>query len=567
MACVLVYLYGCSHNGRPVSRPDLYIAWGHGGTGRGAGDVTDKWTTMGSERAASLRSWNEAFDRVDLVSLDDVADLCSAASTTDDAHHAAVSKAAAREPCYEFKTTQTDWKTELRGTGTIAWDAEELESAAMSARLFEQALEADVTPEVTTKRTRSDDVVMEETLRKMGDMTLQHLRTLEESGAERERMLDTVKLFVLPTTAKAFTAVNGGRSAVAAYLDVGQTQKGKCRARNTWARYRGPMRKIRAYLRSAILADGRTWCKGTLVEYPQYIRSVAGWAYATTSTASAVESAVLALRLCLKYNDIRVEDDFMTKAVREVSKRERSKAAHRRAAITRDEVYMIMKQYRGANDGGVKRMIACVVGLAFQCLLRWADLALIHVQGIFWYPDGCVFALPRRKNAQHKPELVAFADTGKDGSLFKMFRAHCEQVAGRKMPREGRCTAADRFVFRDITKPAVTEKRPRVGYTWKHKRMDVLEMESNRPIGRSAYKKYLVRFREALEDCCGMTEAAIKEFGMHSMRVGGDTWLFQNNMPQDVRQRMGGWASAFSEKTYIRTLVAERLETCKHMAI
>ena len=64
-----------------------------------------------------------------------------------------------------------------------------------------------------------------------------------------------------------------------------------------------------------------------------------------------------------------------------------------------------------------------------------------------------------------------------------------------------------------------------------------------------------------------MTEAAIKEFGMYSMRVGGDTWLFQNNMPQDVRQRMGGWASAFSEKTYIRTLVAERLETCKHMAI
>lgn len=232
------------------------------------------------------------------------------------------------------------------------------------------------------------------------------------------------------------------------------------------------------------------------------MRSVAGWAYATTSTASAVESAVLALRLCLKYNDIQVEDDFMTKAVREVSKRERSKAPHRRAAITRDKVYMIMKQYQNGNDSGVKRMMACVVGLAFQCLLRWADLALIHVQGIFWYPDGCVFALPRRKNAQHKPKLVAFTDTGKTGSLFKMFRAHCEQVAECDMPNEGRCTTLDRFVFRDIVKPAVTAKRPRVaGYMWEHKRVDVLEMDSNRLIGRSAYKKYLVHFRDALEDC------------------------------------------------------------------
>lgn len=376
-----------------------------------------------------------------------------------------------------------------------------------------------------------------------------------------------MKLFVLPTTTKAFTAADGGRSAVDMYLDVGQTQKGKCRARNTWARYRGPMRKIRAYLRSAILADGRAWCKSTLVDYPQYVRSVVGWAYATTSTASAVESAVLALRLCLRYNDIQVEDDFMTKAVQEVSKCERSKAPHRRAAITRDEVYMIMKRYRDDSDGGVKRMMACVVGLAFQCLLRWADLALIHVQGIFWCTDGCVFALPRRKNAQHKPELVAFADTGKAGSLFEMFRAHCKQVAGCEMPSEGRCTTADRFVFCDIVKPAATAKRPRVGHTWKHKRVDLLETKSNRPIGRSAYKKYLVRFHDALEDFCGMTKTAIKEFGMHSMRVGSDTWLFQNNMSQDVRQRMGGGASAFSEKTYIRTLVAERLETCKHMAI
>ena len=66
-------------------------------------------------------------------------------------------------------------------------------------------------------------------------------------------------------------------------------------------------------------------------------------------------------------------------------------------------------------------MMACVVGLGFQYLLRWADMALIRLNGIYWYADGCVFALPRQKNAQHKPELVAFADTGGPKLLFKVF--------------------------------------------------------------------------------------------------------------------------------------------------
>ena len=64
-----------------------------------------------------------------------------------------------------------------------------------------------------------------------------------------------------------------------------------------------------------------------------------------------------------------------------------------------------------------------------------------------------------------------------------------------------------------------------------------------------------------------MTDEAIKEFGMHSMRVGGDTWLFDNGMTGAVRQRMGGWASAFSERTYIRTLVAEQIETYRGMGL
>ena len=84
-------------------------------------------------------------------------------------------------------------------------------------------------------------------------------------------------------------------------------------------------------------------------------------------------------------------------------------------------------------------------------------------------------------------------------------------------------------------------------------------MDIERPIGRSTYAMYVVHFKYALEKVCSLSKKALKEFGMHSLRVGGDTWLFKANMPDDVRQRMGGWASAFSEQMYIRTLVDERL--------
>jgi hypothetical protein len=257
-------------------------------------------------------------------------------------------------------------------------------------------------------------------------------------------------------------------------------------------------------------------------------------------------------------NGIPVLDDFMTKVVREITRRERMKAPHRRCAITVDDVRAIVRDHSRPERGPVKRMIACVIGIGFQCLLRWADMALIHISGIYWYPDGCVLVLPRRKNNQHSPELVAFADRGGKGSLFQSFRAHCGLVAGQDMPTEGRCIV-DRFVFRGINHEG--------GHSWNGKRKDVLEMESERPIGRKTYAKYVRCFRYALEVVCGLSEGALKEFGMYSLRVGGDTWLFKANMPGDVRQRMGGWASAFSEKTYIRTLVDERLRVCKAMGI
>lgn len=171
-------------------------------------------------------------------------------------------------------TTSAEWRKGIVGAGKVRWTKEDLEAAVTSAQIFDRTLLADVPPEKLGKRTRSDDIIMEETLRKMEDASLEHLRSLEKTGPKAEELLETVRLFVLSSSGKAFTAVSGRPSAVHLYLEVGQAQKGKCRARNTWRRYKNPMKKVRVYLSAAIMTDGRKWCVETLTAFPQYVQSV-----------------------------------------------------------------------------------------------------------------------------------------------------------------------------------------------------------------------------------------------------------------------------------------------------
>ena len=102
---------------------------------------------------------------------------------------------------------------------------------------------------------------------------------------------------------------------------------------------------MRRFLRAAILADGRQWCVQTLIDFPAYIRAVEPWVYTTKSSAASVETHILGLRMTMRMNDIPVPDDFMIKCVREVTRRECTKAPHRRCAITVDEVRAIIKDH------------------------------------------------------------------------------------------------------------------------------------------------------------------------------------------------------------------------------
>ena len=95
------------------------------------------------------------------------------------------------------------------GPGHVAWKRKELEQAVTSTCLMEKAMMVNVPQEAPMVRTCSDDVVMEERLRLTGDATLSHLRTLEQTGPRREKLMDMVRLFQLPTSGPSFTAVSG----------------------------------------------------------------------------------------------------------------------------------------------------------------------------------------------------------------------------------------------------------------------------------------------------------------------------------------------------------------------
>lgn len=80
---------------------------------------------------------------------------------------------------------------------------------------------------------------------------------------------------------------------------------------------------MKGFLCTAILADRREWCMQMLRDFSAYIRAVGPWVYTIQSSASAIESHIAALRLVLRVNDVPVTDDFMTKVMHEITKRER----------------------------------------------------------------------------------------------------------------------------------------------------------------------------------------------------------------------------------------------------
>ena len=67
----------------------------------------------------------------------------------------------------------------------------------------------------------------------------------------------------------------------------------------------------------------------------------------------------------------------------------------------------------------------------------------------------------------------------------------------------------------------------------------------------------------AIRECCGMSKPQAAEYGLQSMRSGGDTWLYEKGASQAVRMAVGDWKTPGVEAGYLRIAVQQKLAAMK----
>ena len=266
-----------------------------------------------------------------------------------------------------------------------------------------------------------------------------------------------------------------------------------------------------------------SWSLETLAADSRYVTACAMWCFEGSTSASSVDRMMCAISLAMRANGIPVERDFYVSLVVSVSKRRRKKPVKKRRGITFSEARAILKKW---SDSGrmAQFMIAVAIGVGFSCLMRFADLALVRLDGIVWMGNlGCMIFLPRRKNRQQgEGSWLPLSDAGGPFSIVALLRLLL-RLMGYAVPWEGRMSER-RYVFRDVGMPPRAERAS--GHSHFGFRRDVIRGTGERPMTKLAYDHYLRRFRDALVDCCGYSRALANDFGCQSLRSGGDSHLF-----------------------------------------
>ena len=406
----------------------------------------------------------------------------------------------------------------------------------------QSAAQEKISPRQQELRTRAE-------MRRIGVACTKKLLTADQSSELRRQTVKKVQTFFIQ---------DGEDGAALSVVDE-LIRRGRSeliplhRADLTWAKYAGPWKRAQVFLRSAVEADGRIYCAATLRADSRYVTAAALWCFYTTTAATSVETMVGAIRMAMRVNNIPIEDDFMTSVVRSVARRQRAVPVRKRVNITFDEVTKIAKRYGSESASMAHLMIACAIVIGFTLLLRYSDLTVITIDVLYFSPEGVAVFIPRRKNRQEGGgSWLPLADTKRGHGAVAILRRLLAQM-GHTVP-DGFVgqIRVKRFLFRDIV--------PRGGYKFASVRHDEVTGDGRHPIARRAYGHYLTRFREALRVCCGYSRTEAMEFGTQSLRSGGDTHLFNNNIPQDIRMVIGQWRTPSVEEGYVRSMMSSRFE-------
>jgi hypothetical protein len=368
-------------------------------------------------------------------------------------------------------------------------------------------------------------------------------------GDEYEETLSIVEEFILPDGKWA-----QGRRACDAVLGKAESLLISYRRSGTWKRYVPSLRAAKVML--------HRWLKDDKHHYPQhaafwglnartlrlpeakdYMVAVVCAKFFENRAATGVDVMSHAISMMCTVNNIPVPSDFRTKVVKEACRRLRRKSVRKMAGLSFSHVELINADW-GAHDQPGKRMISLAVCLAFVALLRFSDLAVINIGGIYFAECGVLICVPVRKNGQVYPSWITVADTGSATGVVARLKDMIKFL-GHVVPKIGFIDCRE-FLFRDVTLGS--------GHTHEHRRVDTIDNRGGgvRSLSKNAYNHYLSRFRSAMRACCGLTKAEANMFGLHSMRSGGDTHLFNKGFSKQSRMAVGGWATELVEQGYLR---------------
>ena len=416
------------------------------------------------------------------------------------------------------------------------------------------AFEEGAAPRTTAKGAdtpspRQQELRVREAMRKIGESCSRGLLSADAASEMRRLTVKKVQTFF----------IRDGRGDKTSSVVDSLIQRGRAelvplhRADLTWQKYAPAWKRASGFLRAAVEADGLEFTAATLRADRRYVTAAALWCFYTTTAATSVETMVGAIRMAMRVNDIPVEDDFMTSVTRSVARRQRAMPVRKRVNFTFTEVRKIARKWGQKSATTARLMIACAIVIGFTLLLRYSDLTVVSIDGLFFTPEGIAVYIPRRKNRQAAGgSWLPLADTGREFGAVAILKRLLARL-GHAVPDGfvGQMPTR-RYLFRDIV--------PAGGYKFASVRRDMVSGDGRHPIARRAYSHYLTRIRESLRACCGYSKTEAMEFGTQSLRSGGDTHLFNNGVPQDVRMVLGQWKTPSVEEGYVRSMMSQRFE-------
>ena len=327
---------------------------------------------------------------------------------------------------------------------------------------------------------------------------------------------------------------------------------GDFRAAPTWQRYHAPWLKARGFMMKHMKKRGHVWNVTTLAGHYEYVLASGMWVFKTNPSVSVVEIHFAAVHMALKVNGMVVPDSFYRSMLLDVCRRRRSKAAKKSAGLTLDEALQFNDKW-GRSKCIVRRLVALFVCLAFQRCLRWSDCMVLTASAVYWMGNkGALICIPRRKNAQYTAEWFPLPDTGSESCVVRRLRALMLDL-GFEVPRHG-WGKEQRFIF-----PEFMSKH---GATQEHQQTFMMG-NSHFTCSKQAYPKWSRMFKKGLRQCCSKSEAQIKEYGLQSMRAGGDTLLWRKGVDAETRRDIGGWATSSVERGYLRKRLSDSLKFTK----